>query len=489
MSHISPRAILNSYPIFISVGSMDLLQIFRMRVKTVQSERWSLPHSRQSPDMTACILSTWNVSLHDVSSLKSHEHRPVCTMRYWKAVLVGSAHLTRPMPGRPDPERVNVRYAEFFRRLSSDAGGVNPMGFRQSSSCSIELRESARTCFHWPDPFEPVEERPSRRVDGRGVLQRRFRPRLHMGKVFASHAPVLFERQIAFLIIVLAAGANQIADSVRAPARPWDDVIDVQDLIAGAVIASVDASMVEFDQHVFAQFKVMEFALLIFNALDLGVLHQLRVEFDEFHRDAFDRIRASEPASPCVNILDAAFERRRQPAFRSPSVIEARLPGTGLSGAASTAERAPRIESGFDHLPAMLYFGGEDDLPAFLVDDRDSGRFRAGIDLQLQVGQDGAFDLSLENDGERVAAEGGCLARLQQQTGSARCRRRQRFFGRVQNWYSHNELNSFEFDVIAHVMFAWTMIFCGLFACDTGFAFVACLIASLRVWDWRRIPE
>jgi hypothetical protein len=27
-----------------------------------------------------------------------------------------------------------------------------------------------------------------------------------------------------------------------------------------------------------------------------------------------------------------------------------------------------------------------------------------------------------------------------------------------------------------------------LFACDTGFAFVACLIASIRAWDWRRIP-
>src|SRR5262249_38480098 len=28
----------------------------------------------------------------------------------------------------------------------------------------------------------------------------------------------------------------------------------------------------------------------------------------------------------------------------------------------------------------------------------------------------------------------------------------------------------------------------GLFACDTGFALVASLIASLRAWDWRRIP-
>jgi hypothetical protein len=42
--------------------------------------------------------------------------------------------------------------------------------------------------------------------------------------------------------------------------------------------------------------------------------------------------------------------------------------------------------------------------------------------------------------------------------------------------------------VIAHVMFAWTMIICGLFARDTGFAFAACLITDLRAWDWRRIP-
>jgi hypothetical protein len=30
---------------------------------------------------------------------------------------------------------------------------------------------------------------------------------------------------------------------------------------------------------------------------------------------------------------------------------------------------------------------------------------------------------------------------------------------------------------------------CGLFACDTSFAFVACLITSLRAWDWQRIPR
>src|SRR5262245_47781582 len=101
---------------------MDLLQIFRMRVKTVQGERWSLTHGRQSPYMTACVLSTWNVSLHDVSSLKSHVPSLVCPVRFREAVLIGSAHLTRTMPGRPDQERANTGDLELFRRLLTDTG-------------------------------------------------------------------------------------------------------------------------------------------------------------------------------------------------------------------------------------------------------------------------------------------------------------------------------------------------------------------------------
>ena len=42
---------------------------------------------------------------------------------------------------------------------------------------------------------------------------------------------------------------------------------------------------------------------------------------------------------------------------------------------------------------------------------------------------------------------------------------------------------------VAVRMFAWTMIFCGLFACDTGFALVACLIASLRASGLARHPR
>ena len=72
---------------------------------------------------------------------------------------------------------------------------------------------------------------------------------------------------------MLAAGANEIAYAIRSAARPRNDVIDVQDLITGTVLTGVRASVVEFDQHVFAQFKALELALLILDAFDCRVLH------------------------------------------------------------------------------------------------------------------------------------------------------------------------------------------------------------------------
>src|SRR5262245_692764 len=118
-------------------------------------------------------------------------------------------------------------------------------------------------------------------------------------------------------------------------------MIKVQDVIARTVVAGVGASVIEFDQYVFAQFKALKLTLLIFDALDFGILHQLHVEFDQFKRNAFDRICASDSARPRKDILDAAFERRRQGAFGTPSVVEARLAIAGLSIATSATDHAP----------------------------------------------------------------------------------------------------------------------------------------------------
>src|SRR5215468_4387443 len=55
---------------------------------------------------------------------------------------------------------------------------------------------------------------------------------------------------------------RQITHPVRSAARARRDVINVQDLITRAVIAGIGAFVIEFDQHIFAQFKALKFALL-----------------------------------------------------------------------------------------------------------------------------------------------------------------------------------------------------------------------------------
>ena len=73
-----------------------------------------------------------------------------------------------------------------------------------------------------------------------------------MAEIFGSQAPILFQRQIVFLFVMPATGANEIAYAIRSAARPRDDMIYVQDLIARTVVARIDESVVEFDQDVFA---------------------------------------------------------------------------------------------------------------------------------------------------------------------------------------------------------------------------------------------
>ena len=53
----------------------------------------------------------------------------------------------------------------------------------------------------------------------------------------------------------------------------------------------------------------------------------------------------------------------------------------------------------------MLNLSGEDDFTSLLVDDYDTGRFRARIDFELQIGRRRVGDLSLENDREWVPPE------------------------------------------------------------------------------------
>src|SRR5215475_11760926 len=115
---------------FKSIGLMDSLQIFRIHVEAVQFERRSLPDRRQSAYMAPCKFSLRYVCAHDVAGLKSQEIFAPRSMAYGKAVFIGRTHLTRPMPGRFDPQRLNVGDLELLRSVLADTGRVNPVRLR-----------------------------------------------------------------------------------------------------------------------------------------------------------------------------------------------------------------------------------------------------------------------------------------------------------------------------------------------------------------------
>jgi hypothetical protein len=80
--------------------------------------------------MMALILPLRNVRLQHVAGLISHETFAPRSGVFGKAVLIGRTYLTRPMPGRFDPQRLNVGGAELLRSILADTGRVNPMRLR-----------------------------------------------------------------------------------------------------------------------------------------------------------------------------------------------------------------------------------------------------------------------------------------------------------------------------------------------------------------------
>src|SRR5262245_30930954 len=121
---------------------MNLLQIHRMRVEAIQCERGSLS-DRHATDISTSKLTAWNLGFHDIAGLKPQESLAPRSMAYRKAVSVGRTHLTRPMPGRFDQERLNIPDLNCLVSAIADTRRVNPMGFRQASQGSVELRQSA----------------------------------------------------------------------------------------------------------------------------------------------------------------------------------------------------------------------------------------------------------------------------------------------------------------------------------------------------------
>src|SRR5262245_56406778 len=171
---------------------------------------------------------------------------------------------------------------------------------------------------------------------------------------------------------MLSTGNDQIRDPICSTTRTRLEMIDVQYFVTGRAFTRINTLTTVLLQQIFSLLETRQFSLLIFNTLDFSILHQLHIEFDQFHCQAFDWINTTQTSCDCRKVLNPAFERRRQPAFGASAIVEARLAITGLSMPTVATLRATRIKTFLDCLSAMMKIGSEDDLAGFLIDNRNA---------------------------------------------------------------------------------------------------------------------
>jgi hypothetical protein len=93
-------------------------------------------------------------------------------------------------------------------------------------------------------------------------------------------------------------------------------------------------------------------------------------------------------------------------------------------------------------MSAMFDFSGEDDRSGVLIDNRDAGRFRSGIDLESKIRRLNLRDHSLQNNYEWRETKYGGFASREKLASHRRMARRKRLFVGVQDGdFQINELN------------------------------------------------
>src|SRR5262245_12529155 len=192
------------------------------------------------------------------------------------------------------------------------------MSLGQALRGTVELGQSSRSHPHRKiEALQSLEQIPSGRVDRCRVFQ--WLP----GLPFNLRKSELGSGFVAFSLIASLTGKCEIRYSITAPARLWNDVLNLERDIC---LEAVGASPAPLFKQILSNFISGQLALLILNPADLRVLHQLSVEFDQLHRNTGDWIGASEPFHPRLNIAHTTFERRREPSFWTHPIEKADLP-------------------------------------------------------------------------------------------------------------------------------------------------------------------
>ena len=261
---------------------------------------------------------------------------------------------------------------------------------------------------------------PSRRIDGGSILEGSLclsqNTREEIRLLSQKHPNIL----VAFGLIAGITCQAQIADAIRSPVDFGLNMLYLQRNMLRPTIATGPSPLL---QQILPEFIAKERALLILQAADLGVLHPLQIELDQFQADGADGTQPHEPPRPGQHIGNSALQRGSKPAVFPSPVGKAWRSIAGFALSASSANRPALVKSFLDGVSPMQQFRRKDRFSRRIIDQGQSTRLAPRINLQPQRMNLWLLDGHFENEREGKAFEDSSFSLRQQDTGTARMNR------------------------------------------------------------------
>jgi len=229
--------------------------------------------------------------------------------------------------------------------------------------------------------FGTNESQPARRVHGGCILERSLRLRQETREQVRLVPEELANVLSALLRVAGFARQAQVTDTAAPASCSWGHMFDLKrDVLRAAVRASTPPLL----QQVFADLIAVERALAILDAADLRIVHEVCIEFDEFHADRCEGTEALQAAHPRQYVRYPALQGRREPALRSLAIVEPGMPVARLALSPAPAHATASIEGGFDLLPPVRELGGKHHLTGRIVDESDASCLGARVQFQAK---------------------------------------------------------------------------------------------------------
>ncbi len=258
------------------------------------------------PSVGSLLRSGRDNSSHDIARLKPIRQAVRFGSRAREAMLIHLAHLARLSPGRGNEERDDAFDVKRLWRACSDTRGIKPVRFRQSPGSAVPFRASASAYFDGKSKrLQATVQFPPYRVHGGGVLERGLCLGQDTFQAFGLVRKKVLDELRPLPVIARLAGDGKVAHPVRPAPLLAEDVLDFQWHVGRIAIGAPPSPLL---QEVLPHLAPCQFPMLVLDALNFRVLHQLHVELDEFLGDTADRAVPHQATNPGEDIGNAALD-------------------------------------------------------------------------------------------------------------------------------------------------------------------------------------